>query len=99
MTRSITIVNTSNWDGEDWVVRTRNHSSEDKWESMRLSPGQKMALNPQYQEFSIDADNSKVPEPFNDKDGGGQIFPIAYTRFEGIDGKSGIPKRAQKDNA
>ena len=38
MTRSVTIVNTSNWDGEDWIVKQR--FGPNKWDETTIKPGE-----------------------------------------------------------
>lgn len=71
MTRSVTIVNTSNWDGEDWIVRQRylgegENASPGEWTKELLRPGEMtscMIGKPAW-EVEVVAYNSKEPEPF-----------------------------------
>ena len=78
MTRSVTIVNTSNWDGEDWVVKERFKGNGDPgpWNEATIKPGESvhsMLGSPNW-EVEIEATESKVPKPF-DLSGRGQVFP------------------------
>ena len=83
MTRSVTIVNTSNWDGEDYIVRTRfRHPGGDAlndhpWEEKTLTPGESMTFSPEAREHEFRSTNSKDPEPFylNDE----QVFPVVLS--------------------
>ena len=71
MTRSVTIVNTSNWDGEDWLVRQRylgvgENVSPGTWREERLRPGEMFSCmigSPGW-EVEVVASDSKEPEPF-----------------------------------
>lgn len=75
MTRSVTIVNTSSWDGEDYVIRTRIKGVMEgaKWDARQLKPGESFAAYPDHFDIQFEAVDSKTPEPFhlNDK----QVFP------------------------
>lgn len=71
MTRSVTIVNTSNWEHEDYIVRasrqeTEPHSEEYRRpEGQRLKPGESVTVFPRENEtFAIDAVEDEKPEPF-----------------------------------
>ena len=64
MTRSITIVNNSNWDGEDYVLKSNVEFGPGEME-VTLKPGEMRTLTPRKgQEISFDAVDSKEPEPF-----------------------------------
>ena len=69
MTRSVTIVNTSNWDGEDWVVKQRFKRSDNSlgsWDETTIKPGESMRSmigSPNWEVEIKDVD-SKEPEPF-----------------------------------
>ena len=83
MTRSITIVNSSNWDGEDYLVRQRQaHPGGDElndypWNEMTLKPGENITLCPEGTDFEFMPTDSKIPEPFNLN--GEQVFPIVLS--------------------
>ena len=78
MTRSVTITNTSNWDGEDWVIKERFKSIDNNpgpWNEIIVKPGESihsMMGSPNW-EVEIKAVNSKEPEPFYLN--GKQVFP------------------------
>ena len=80
MTRSVTIVNTSNWDGEDWVVKERfrgsGNSDPGPWNETIIKPGENThsMLGSSNWEVKIEATESKEPKPF-DLSGRGQVFP------------------------
>ena len=58
MTRSVTIVNTSNWDHEDYIVHTGDI------EGTRLRPGEKMSFTPvSGQPMTIEAVSDKEAVP------------------------------------
>ena len=77
MTRSVTIVNTSNWDGEDWIVKERFNGNgiPGPWNETTIKPGESepsMLGSPNW-EVKIEAVNSKEPEAFYLN--GKQVFP------------------------
>ena len=93
MTRSVTIVNTSNWDGEDWEVVAKNPNNPDADpEVTRIRPGESCMVNPAYEDVSFRAvdDGNK---PFHltgvERDhktpnigrisGRGQVFPFVVS--------------------
>ena len=58
MTRSLTIVNTSNWEHEDYVVRTPHGA-------VHLKPGQMTQFTPaSFRPIHVSAAEPDVPEPF-----------------------------------
>ena len=74
MTRSVTIVNTSNWEHEDYVVRSsiqadNPHSIVDATrtpEGARLKAGERLIVHPREGEsFSIEAVEDRKAEPFH----------------------------------
>ena len=83
MTRSVTIVNTSNWDGEDYLVRKapggswwrQNKAIPDS--VVTLKPGESISLCPEVTDFEIRPTNSKKPEPF--RLNGDQVFPVVLS--------------------
>ena len=84
MTRSITIVNTSNWDGEDYefeITKTTENTGEKH--TVSLKPGEKHILSPYaYQEttIAVKATESKKPEPFYLN--GRQVLPDVAVGFK-----------------
>ena len=46
MTRSVTIVNTSNWDGEDYEIITKAKGSDEEWLRHYLKPGESCKVVP-----------------------------------------------------
>ena len=71
MTRSITIVNTSNWEHEDVEVNQIHLSAMDR--TVRLKPGEKMTVGP-YDKNSVAVIRIGVvednePVPFKDAEG------------------------------
>ena len=89
MTRSITIVNTSNWDGEDWIIRQRYKSpaqagtgnvvNAGPWNEVRITPGQSyrsMLGSPNW-DVEIEPVESKIPEPFYLS--GRQVLPVVLS--------------------
>ena len=74
MTRAITIVNTSNWDGEDYIIRTRQ---DHIWNEMTLKPGENITLCPEWMDFELRPIDSKEPTPFVFN--GEQVFPIVLS--------------------
>ena len=89
MTRSVTIVNTSNWDGEDWIIKQRHKSPSQAgtgnvvnvgpWNEVRITPGQSfrsMLGSPNW-EVEIEPVESKTPEPFYLN--GKQVLPIVVS--------------------
>ena len=91
MTRLMTIVNTSNWDGENWVLTVeydrRNSDGEQVTESNKivLEPGERFYFNPGFRRLvSIEPAESKTPEPFLLN--GRQVVPsVVATVGRGID--------------
>ena len=78
MTRSVTIVNTSNWQHEDWLVRQRWVGGEEpgEWEETRIKPGEMKTtmLGSENWEVEVVADTPQEPEPFR-LSGKGQALP------------------------
>ena len=76
MTRSITIVNTSNYEHEDVEVNQIHLSASDR--TVRLKPGDKMTVGPYGKDsvavIRIEAIEEKEPIPFKGVDGK-QDFP------------------------
>ena len=79
MTRSVTIVNTSNWDGEDWIVRERfkgsGNGNPGPWNETTIKPGESahsMLGSPNW-EVEVEAVDSKEPEAF--RLNGKQVLP------------------------
>ena len=72
MTRSITIVNTSNWDGEDYLIGVPGVEGQVRMrpgESVEFTPTQVMeggALSPTCQPVELDAVEGKTPTPFHE---------------------------------
>ena len=74
MTRSITIVNSSNWDGEDYIVRSSleydfpagYRPAEYTEEGRRLQPGESFTFTPKSSEdvLNFEPNNSKEIKPF-----------------------------------
>ena len=90
MTRSIAVVNMSNWDGEDYVLRTRFKGSDSaQWMTVALKPGESHTFCPDDSEFEVKGKTrDKPPEPFHSAQGaalGGrlgeprQMFPWLET--------------------
>ena len=83
MTRSITIANSSNWDGEDYLIRTRQaHPGGDElndypWNEMTLKPGENTTLCPEALDLEILPTDAKTPEPFVLN--GEQVFPVVLS--------------------
>ena len=80
MTRQVTIVNTSNWDGEDWIVSLHQKGTGNV-ERTTLKPGEQTDFNPEYEEVSFEATESKTPEPVS-LTGKGQVFPQVLAYFD-----------------
>ena len=87
MSRSITVVNTSNWAGEDYVLRTRSkharqHAEESggkmpPWNEKTLKPGEMEKVYPEQQDFEFEPVTDKEA-PFRLEGGEGrtkQVFP------------------------
>ena len=56
MTRSVTIVNTSNWDGEDYEIVERHAGAPHAKETVtRLRPGERVMVNPDYNDIEFRA--------------------------------------------
>ena len=70
MTRSLTIVNTSNWEHEDYEIRLKNKQLKDEQlDTVRLKPGEQMAFQPDYVEVvSIHAIEEQDIKPFEEID-------------------------------
>ena len=88
MTRSITIVNTSNWDGEDYKVISKDnrpveHPMPDQ--VVILKPGDQTVIYPDTHNIVFEKLESKEPEPF--RQNGDQTFPEVIT-FVGKQGTS-----------
>ena len=71
MTRSVTIVNTSNWEHEDVEVNQIHLSAMDR--TVRLKPGESMTVGP-YDKVSVAVIRiapveEKEPTPFKKEDG------------------------------
>ena len=66
MTRSLTVVNTSNWDGEEYLVKTRwkRGNPDAGWEETVLKPGEMKAVFPESMDIEFVEQESKKPEPF-----------------------------------
>ena len=78
MTRSVTIVNTSNWDGEDYIIRERNKNNENATPvETRIKPGESKQVSPDYIDIEFEAADSKEPEPFELN--GQQVFPFVIS--------------------
>ena len=77
MTRSVTIVNSSNWDGEDYAVKVGDGPK------YFIEPGDKIMFCVYSKEIpiSIIPLQSKEPEPFKDKEGK-QILPIVEVTWQ-----------------
>ena len=75
MTRSVTIVNTSNCDGEDYIIRTRIKGVVEgaKWNARQLKPGESFVVYPDGFAIQFEAVDSRKPEPFYLN--GEQVFP------------------------
>ena len=77
MTRSLRIVNTSNWDGEDFKVRMRPKSLlPTEWSEVCLKPGEMTNCYSDW-ELQIEKIESKDPKPFYLN--GKQVFPRIKT--------------------
>ena len=68
MTASITIVNTSNWDGEDFRIRPR--AGQTLGEGTKLRPGESMVLHPGIEsdgdmELSLQKDFVELTKPIH----------------------------------
>ena len=78
MTRSVTIVNTSNSDGEDWVVKERWVGGDEPgpWNEKTIKPGEHVCsmLGSENWEVEVEAVEEKEPEAFR-LTGRGQVFP------------------------
>ena len=75
MTRSVTIVNTSNWDGEDYIVSERIKNYPDaKPTKTKIKPGQSVRVSPDHNDIEFEAVDSKEPEAF--RLNGQQVFPF-----------------------
>ena len=84
MTRSVTIVNTSNWDGENYLIKCRFTPLDQEpkaWEETTLRPGESFRYIPDAQELIIEPVDSKPPEPFyvNEK----QVLPFLVSGIGG----------------
>ena len=72
MTRSVTIVNTSNWEHEDYIVRRRRSDFDGGTglpDDTRLQPGDVMQFTPGRESISILPVEEQTPVPFRDADG------------------------------
>ena len=80
MTRSLLIVNTSNWDGEDYRVEI---ARGDLKEITTLNPGECVNVHSYAEpvELTVFPEESKTPEPFFD-DEGEQITPQMTVEFK-----------------
>ena len=71
MTRSVTIVNTANWEHEDVEVNQLNLRAMDK--TVRLKPGEMTVVGSHYKDLvsiiRIAPVEEKEPAPFKDADG------------------------------
>ena len=92
MSRSITVMNTSNWEHEDCVVKVAAGGEPAALEERRLVPGQAWKM-PKHQEVNsamviVEWPTPKEgPQPFRDKDGNQLVFEV--------DGKwEKVPKRS-----
>lgn len=77
MTRSVTITNSSNYKGEDYVVSIdwgQNGSSK------TLKPGESHTFYPGSSTITFKEQESKTPEPF--KEDGKQVFPNVTVEFK-----------------
>ena len=78
MTRSVTIVNMSNWDGEDYIIRERLKNSKTAVPvETRLKPGESKQVCPEYIDIEFEAVDSKEPEAF--RLNGQQVFPFVIS--------------------
>lgn len=77
MTRSITIVNTSNWANEDYVVRQRSTYSPDiEPVETRIAPGEMVTFCPDNYDVEFEAVADVKEEPFLQRGGGQQqVWP------------------------
>lgn len=93
MTRSVTIVNTSNWDNEDYII-TRKRTMDSDPETTTLKPGESLTISPGDKEvFGIEKSvpEGKEPKPFSAPKVVGQrtktvqLIPKVKVEFEGVD--------------
>ena len=78
MTRSITIINTSNWKDEDYMVDTPHGR-------VYLRPGESLTMTPPEASLDVPVHLSEPgkPEPFIDKDEGVQLTPHVHVTMRG----------------
>lgn len=95
MTQSITITNTSNWQGENVIISKRKPPERAEWHNIVLWPGEKYVLHAAHNSdgsglsipgftLSLDRDNSVKHEAFRTQRGA-QIVPIAHTQWHEVD--------------
>lgn len=89
MTRSVTIVNTSNWDNEDYMVEKL--SFDNKREKIRLRPGEMVTFTPKNGEdvrITESVPEGKEIEPIYrtatraGKRDDGQVWPCVEVTFD-----------------
>ena len=93
MTRQVAVVNLSNWDHEDYVVRNEDHSGEII--ETRIPPGEAVFLaNPGYQPEServvtlVTVEDEQI-KSFNTPDGSKQLYPSMFVTRPSVHVASG----------
>lgn len=77
MTRSITIVNNSNWEHEDYAVVTPRGV-------VYLKPGERTTFTPDnFANVAVQEVTPEKPEPFHDRDEGVQLTPHIEVTMRG----------------
>lgn len=87
MTRSLTIVNSSNWEHEDYefsIPITNPTAGPAKYKTVRLKPGEYIAYCPVTKTFTVSGEEKQdeKPVPFY-VNGEGQVMPIVRVGFSG----------------
>ena len=87
MTRSLTIVNSSNWEHEDYefsIPMNNPTAGPVIYKTVRLKPGEYISYSPYTQTFIVTGEEKqdKAPVPFY-VNGEGQVIPIVRVGFSG----------------
>ena len=91
MTRAVTVVNTSNWDGEEWALTVEGVAYDIDDQKLRLAPGDSITLHASAEEMTVKVRKLERRDPTPFMAGSTQLIPEVDVHLKATHGDHRIP--------